>query len=83
MNEWEIAALVLGAGIVPCLGICVFASATAALAAVEVASTLAITALMALTEGFGRQPFMDLALILALLSVIGVLAFARLMEADI
>ncbi|HET7050844.1 MAG TPA: monovalent cation/H+ antiporter complex subunit F [Solirubrobacteraceae bacterium] len=83
MNEWEIAAVVLMAGIVPCVAVCVFASAAAALAALEVASTLATTALIVLSEGFHRQPFVDLAVVLAVLSVVGSLAFARLMEGDI
>jgi len=83
MNEWEIAAIVLMAGIVPCVAVCVFASAAAALAALEVASTLATTALIVLSEGFHRQPFVDLAVVLAVLSVVGSLAFARLMEGDI
>jgi multisubunit Na+/H+ antiporter MnhF subunit len=83
MNEWEIAAIVLAGAILPRLAVCVFAGATHGLAAFEVASTLASTALMVLAEGFHRQPFIDLALILAMLSLIGALAFARMMEADI
>jgi multisubunit Na+/H+ antiporter MnhF subunit len=83
MNEWELAAIVLMAAMVPCVGVCVFASAAAALAAMEVTSTLATTALIVLAEGFHRQPFIDLALVLAVLSVVGALAFARLMEGDI
>jgi multisubunit Na+/H+ antiporter MnhF subunit len=83
MNEWELAAIVLMAAIVPCVGVCLFASAAAALAALEVASTLATTALIVLSEGFHRQPFIDLAVVLAVLSVVGSLAFARLMEGDI
>jgi multisubunit Na+/H+ antiporter MnhF subunit len=83
MNEWEIAAAVLGAGIVPCLGVCLFGHVMAALAALELAGTLLASALMALCEGFHRQPFIDLALLFALLSMIGGLAFARLMERDL
>ncbi len=83
MNEWEIAALVLAVGIVPCLGVCFLAGATHALAALEVASTLLTTTLMLLSEGYHRQPFIDLALIFALLSLIGALVFARLMERDL
>jgi multisubunit Na+/H+ antiporter MnhF subunit len=83
MNEWEIAAVVLAGAMLPCLGVCVFAGATHGLAAFEVASTLASTALMVLSEGFHRQPFIDLALILAMLSIVGALAFARMMEAHI
>jgi multisubunit Na+/H+ antiporter MnhF subunit len=83
MNVWEVAAIVLVAVSVPCLGVCVFASATAALAAFEIASVLAISALMVLSEGFHRQPFIDLALVLAMLSLVGGLAFARMMERDL
>jgi multisubunit Na+/H+ antiporter MnhF subunit len=83
MNEWELAALVLIAGIVPCLAVCVLAGATHALAAFEVASTVMTTILMLLSEGFHRQPFVDLALALALMSIVGAMAFARLMEKDI
>jgi multisubunit Na+/H+ antiporter MnhF subunit len=83
MNEWEIAAIVLIAAIVPCVAVCAFASAGAALAALEVAGTVATTTLIVLSEGLHRQPFVDLAVVLAVLSVIGSLAFARLMEGDI
>ena len=83
MNEWAIAALVLAVAIAPCLGLCFLAGATHALAALEVASTLLTTVLMLLSEGYHRQPFIDLALIFGLLSLIGALAFARLMERDL
>lgn len=83
MNEWELAAVVLIGATVPCLGVALLAGATAALAAFEVASTLATTTLMLLSEGFHRQPFIDLALVLALLSLIGAMVFARLMEKDL
>ena len=82
MNRWEIAALVLIAGLLPCLAVAVLASAAAALAAVEVASVLTVTALMLLSEGFRRQPFVDLAVVLALVSTVGSLTFARMMEHD-
>lgn len=83
MNEWEIAAAVLAAAIVPCLGVALRAGVMSALAAFELAGTLVATALMALCEGFRRQPFIDLALLFALLSMIGAMAFARLMERDL
>jgi multisubunit Na+/H+ antiporter MnhF subunit len=82
MNRWEIAALVLVAALLPCLVVCLVASTAAALAAVEVASVLAVTALMLLSEGFHRQPFIDLAVVLALVSSVGSLTFARMMEHD-
>jgi multisubunit Na+/H+ antiporter MnhF subunit len=83
MNEWELAAIVLIAAIVPCVVVCVLASAPAALAALEVASTLATTALIVLAEGFHRQPFIDLAVVFAPLSLVGSFLFARLMERDL
>jgi multisubunit Na+/H+ antiporter MnhF subunit len=83
MSEWEVAAVVLIAAMLPCIGICMLAGASHALAALEVASTLATTTLMVLSEAFKRQPFIDLAIVLALLSLVGALAFARLMEQDL
>lgn len=83
MNEWEIAAAVIGAAIFPCLAVCALSSAMDALVALELAGTLLASALMALCEGFHRQPFIDLALLFALLSMLGAFAFARLMEADL
>lgn len=80
MNRWEIAVLVLLVAGFPCLLVCLFAEAEHALAAVEVCSVLAVTALMLLSAGFGRQPFVDLAVVLALVSSVGSLTFARLME---
>jgi multisubunit Na+/H+ antiporter MnhF subunit len=80
MNEWEIAAAALGAALIPCLAVCLSTGAMRALAAFQVAGTVASSALMLLAEGFHRQPFVDLALLLAVLSVIGAMAFARLME---
>jgi multisubunit Na+/H+ antiporter MnhF subunit len=83
MNKWEIVAVVLAVAMAPCLGVAVLAGAEHALAAVEVASTLLTTLLMVLSEGFHRQPFIDLAVIFALVSIAGALAFARLMERDL
>lgn len=83
MNEWTVVAAVLVAAMIPCLGVCVFAGATHALAAFEVASTLLTSVLMLLSEGFHRQPFVDLAVTAAVLSIVGGLAFARLMEQEL
>ncbi len=83
MNEWEIAAAVISGAILPCLGVCALCDAVNALAALELAGTLLASALMALCEGFHRQPFIDLALVFALLSMLGAFVFARLMERDL
>jgi multicomponent Na+:H+ antiporter subunit F len=83
MNEWELAAIVLVGAMVPCLGVCVLAKVTDALVGLEVASVLLTTVLMLLSEGFHRQPFIDLAVVFAVLSVVGAIAFARLMEREL
>jgi multisubunit Na+/H+ antiporter MnhF subunit len=83
MNEWEIAAAVLGAGLLPCLVVCMVKDVASGLAALEVASVLLTTVLMLLAEGTHRQPFIDLALTFAFLSLAGGLAFARLLERDL
>ncbi|MCW3018652.1 MAG: hypothetical protein JWN10_960 [Solirubrobacterales bacterium] len=83
MNEWEIAATVLGAALLPCVAVCALAGIADGLVALELAGTLASTILMVLAEGLKRQPFVDLALTLALLSLIGSLVFARMLEHDL
>jgi multisubunit Na+/H+ antiporter MnhF subunit len=80
MNEWQIAATVLGVALIPCLALAILASPPAGLAALEVAGVLLATILMLLAEGLRRQPFIDLAVVLAPMSVVGSLTFARLME---
>jgi multisubunit Na+/H+ antiporter MnhF subunit len=80
MNEWQIAAAVLGAALIPCAVVALLAPPTAGLAAVELGAVLLTTILMLLAEGLHRQPFIDLAVVFAPMSVVGSLMFARLME---
>lgn len=80
MNAWLIAALALLPGLLACGIVCLRSPAIDGLVALELASTLAVVELMLLSEGTGRQPFIDLALVLAAMGLIGALAFARLME---
>lgn len=80
MNEWQLAAAVLGVALIPCIGVVLFTSPPSGLAAVELGAVLLTTILMLLSEGFRRQPFIDLAVVFAPLSVVGSLVFARLME---
>jgi multisubunit Na+/H+ antiporter MnhF subunit len=54
-----------------------------ALVALELMGVLSTVELMLLAEGTHRQPFIDLALVLAVMSFIGALAFARLLERGI
>ena len=83
MSVWLLAAVVLVLAWLPCLGVCILASEIYALVAVELGSTLLTSVLMLLSIAFKRQPFIDLALAFVLVSIVGSLAFARLMEENI
>jgi multisubunit Na+/H+ antiporter MnhF subunit len=80
MNEWLIGATVLGLALIPCLAVALLRPPGDGLAALQVASVLVSTILMLLSEGFRRQPFIDLAVVFVPLSLVGSLTFARLME---
>jgi len=83
VNEWEIAAAVLGLALIPCVGVALLAAPASGLAAMQVASVLLATILVLLSEGLHRQPFVDLAVVFAPMSLVGSLLFARLMERDL
>jgi multisubunit Na+/H+ antiporter MnhF subunit len=83
MNEWEIVAAVLSCGLLACVGVCAFAGAESAFVALELAGTVVVTILMVLAVGLRRQPFIDLALTLAVVEIVGALAVARLLEDDL
>jgi multisubunit Na+/H+ antiporter MnhF subunit len=83
VNEWEIAAAVLGVALIPCGAVALLAPAAHGLAAIQVASILLSTILVLLSEGFHRQPFVDLAVVFAPMSLVGSLVFARLMERNL
>jgi multisubunit Na+/H+ antiporter MnhF subunit len=53
------------------------------LVALEIAGVLVCTILMLLSEGFHRQPFIDLAVVLAPMALVGALVFARVMEREL
>lgn len=83
MNEWEIAAAVLGFALIPCGAVALLADGPSGLAALQLASVLLSTILMLLSEGFHRQPFVDLAVVFVPMSLVGSLLFARLMEQEL
>ena len=80
MNEWQIAATALIPALLPCGWVCLRRSFAEGVVAVQLAGTVASLALMVLAVGEGRQPFADLALILAALSFAGTLIFVRFLE---
>jgi multicomponent Na+:H+ antiporter subunit F len=80
VNAWLIAATALMAGLVPCLWVCARHAPLDAVVALELASTITTLILLALAQGYRRDPFMDLALVSALLSFAGALTFVRFLE---
>ncbi len=83
MNEWEIAAAVLGFALIPCVGMTLLTAPAHGLAGMQVASILLSTILVLLAEGLHRQPFVDLAVVFAPMALVGSLIFARLMERNL
>lgn len=78
MNGWLVAAAgLLLAGIGPCLLASLRGGAVERLIALELASVLTTIELLLLARGFGRTSYLDVALLLAVLSLGGSLAFAR------
>jgi len=80
VNVWLIAALALLPGLLACGVVCVRFAAPSGLVALELASVIAVAELMLFSQGTHREPFIDLALVLAVMGLAGSLAFARLME---
>jgi multicomponent Na+:H+ antiporter subunit F len=83
MSGWEIAGAALVAALAPCVLVALRGGARDALVALELAGTLTAAALMVLSQAYSRQPFLDLAIVLAVCSNVGALMFARLMERDL
>lgn len=77
MSTWVLASIVLAAGTLPCLIACVMGDELEGLPALSLAAVVTIVLLVTLTEAFHRQPFIDLAVVLAALSLTGSLAFIR------
>ena len=80
MSIWLAASIALVAGLLPCTLACLRSDAAGALAALNVAGATAVLALVTLTIAFTRQAFVDLAIVLAALSIGGSLAWIRYLE---
>lgn len=80
MNGWFLAAVVLLAAVVP-LGWTAFRRpAPDGLVALELAGVLVTLVLVVLAQGFQRGIYVDLALVLAALQLVGGLVFTRALE---
>ncbi len=84
MNEWIIAAVVLLiAGTLPLGLTCLLSDAIEGVVALSLTGVIATLVLLLLAEGFHRQPFVDLAVALAVMSFIGSVAFVRFLEGEL
>jgi multicomponent Na+:H+ antiporter subunit F len=81
MNEWILAATVLlVGGLLPLVVAGVISDVMSAAAALNLAGPVAALILLLLSEGFHRQPFVDLAVVLAVVSFAGSVIVARFLE---
>lgn len=80
MNVWLAAGAAVTASLVPCADMCLRGEPERRLVGLEMAGMLVTVAMVLFTVGFGRLPFMDLPLALAIMSFGGGLVFARFLE---
>jgi multicomponent Na+:H+ antiporter subunit F len=80
VNHWIISAVVTGGCLIPCAWACLTGSTERRLVGVEMTGIIVTILLVLLTVGYGRLPFIDLPLTLALLSFGAGLVFARFLE---
>jgi multicomponent Na+:H+ antiporter subunit F len=80
VNEWLLAALVLTAALVPLTALCARGEPMEGLVGLELAGVIGAVVLLLVAEGTHRQPFADLAIVAAVLSFAGSLAYARFLE---
>lgn len=81
MNEWLLAASVLlVGGLVPLAVAAVAADAISGAVALNLGGPVAALILLLLAEGLHRQPFVDLAVVLAVVSFVGSVIVVRFLE---
>ncbi len=80
MNLWLAASAGISLTLLPCAFVCFRGSPERRLVGIEMTSLLLTLLLVALTIAFGTQPFIDIALIMAILTFGGGLFYARFME---
>jgi multisubunit Na+/H+ antiporter MnhF subunit len=77
MNLWLIAGVAVSSALLPCADMCLRGSPERRLVGLQMTSILVTIAMVMFTIGFGRTPFIDLPLALAIMSFGGGLIFAR------
>ena len=77
MNVWTAAGALVSASLLPCAWMCLRGSPERRLVGLEMTGLIVTTALVLFTVGFGRIPFIDIALALAIMGFGSGLLFAR------
>jgi multisubunit Na+/H+ antiporter MnhF subunit len=80
VNVWLWSAALLTAALVPLVAVAVRRPPLEGLIALEVAGADVVVILLLIAEGMHRQGFVDLALVAAMTSFIGAVAFVRFLE---
>lgn len=80
MSPWAIAAIVLFGVLLVCVVLPALVDPIDGLIALELSGVVGTAILLLLAEDLHRQPFADLAIVFAVVSFVGSLAFARLLE---
>ncbi len=79
-NPWIVASIITGGCLVPCAWMCLRGSPERRLVGLEMTGVILTILLVLLTVGYGRLPFIDLPLTLAILTFGSGLVFARFLE---
>jgi multisubunit Na+/H+ antiporter MnhF subunit len=82
MTVWMTGAVVLVALLVPLAAVAALGSPDDGLVALQMASVVATVALLLMAQALGRELLADLALVLAVTSFVGGLAYATLLERE-
>lgn len=82
MSVWLVGAAILVAMLVPLAAVAALGTPDDGLVALELASTVIVVALLLMAVGLKRQILGDLALVLAVASFAGSLAYAVLLERE-
>lgn len=80
MNVWMLTATVTGASLIPCAFACLRGSAERRLVGMEMTGIIVTILLVLIAMAYGRLPFIDMPLALAVLSFGAGLVFARFLE---
>jgi multisubunit Na+/H+ antiporter MnhF subunit len=80
VNFWLTTGAIVCGTLIPCADMCLRGSPERRLVGLEMTSLIITIALVLFTIGFGRIPFIDLPLAVAIMSFGGGLVFARFLE---